>query len=121
MDFSYFIFCVFTRFQLKFNSFLTNDSRSAKIADDPSTNPAAYNKKEYDFYTFAESEQETGSFKLRGAFSKLTRLKEHGEVREVTTASTGNHALACVRHIVSLLYHLCSSFQKIGKVQHIKQ
>ena len=33
----YFYFCVFTRVQLEFNSFLTNDPRPAKIADDPST------------------------------------------------------------------------------------
>ena len=32
-----FYFCVFTRVQVEFNSFLTNDPRSAKIADDPST------------------------------------------------------------------------------------
>ena len=32
-----FYFCVFTRVQREFNSFLTNDPRSAKIADDPST------------------------------------------------------------------------------------
>ena len=41
----YFYFCVFTRVQLEFNSFLTNDPRSAKIADDPSTsgNPVSLN------------------------------------------------------------------------------
>ena len=42
----------------------------------------------------------TGSFKLRGAFNKIMSLKEREpDILEkgFTTASSGNHALACVR------------------------
>jgi len=46
-----------------------------------------------------ESEQVTGSFKIRGAFNKLLLLVENNpETRQkgVITASSGNHGLACV-------------------------
>ncbi|XP_064608125.1 L-threonine ammonia-lyase-like isoform X2 [Liolophura sinensis] len=48
-------------------------------------------------YLKLESEQLTGSFKVRGAFNKLCLLQEQCEVREkgALSASTGNHALAC--------------------------
>lgn len=38
-----------------------------------------------------ESEQVTGSFKVRGAISKMSRLREEG-IWEVTAASAGNHS-----------------------------
>jgi len=41
-----------------------------------------------------ENRQPTGSFKLRGAFSKLLWLKQREVNPLVVTASTGNHALA---------------------------
>ncbi len=41
-----------------------------------------------------ENAHPTGSFKLRGAFSKLTWLKNQTPDALVVTASTGNHALA---------------------------
>ena len=45
-----------------------------------------------------ESEQITGSFKLRGAFNKLLSLKELNDevLKEAITASTGNHGAATV-------------------------
>lgn len=52
-------------------------------------------------YVFTESEQITGSFKLRGAFNKLLSLKESKDevflTKGTITASTGNHAAATVR------------------------
>ncbi len=44
-----------------------------------------------------ESEQRTGSFKLRGAFNKILFLEETGDGRPVITASTGNHGLGVAR------------------------
>ncbi|MGQ9619132.1 MAG: threonine/serine dehydratase [Candidatus Aminicenantia bacterium] len=44
-------------------------------------------------YLKLESEQITGSFKLRGAFNKILFLKDNG-VKKVITASTGNHGVA---------------------------
>ena len=45
-----------------------------------------------------ECDQLTGSFKLRGAFAKLTNLTK----KSITTASTGNHALATT-HALNVL------------------
>jgi len=41
-----------------------------------------------------ESQQLTGSFKIRGALNKLLQLTVHERDRGVVTASTGNHALS---------------------------
>lgn len=41
----------------------------------------------------AESLLPTGAFKLRGAYNKISCLREAGEVTSVVTASSGNHAL----------------------------
>lgn len=38
--------------------------------------------------------QNTGSFKLRGALNKLSRLAEEQDAREVIASSSGNHGLA---------------------------
>lgn len=46
-----------------------------------------------------ESEQLTGSFKIRGAFNKLLKLSSAGDVVKhsgIITASSGNHGMACV-------------------------
>lgn len=49
---------------------------------------------------FLESEQITGSVKARGAFNKMCIIKDKNEAAEkkcsITTASSGNHAQACV-------------------------
>jgi len=45
----------------------------------------------------AESLQETGSFKLRGAFSRMTALVASETVRGVVAHSSGNHAQAVAR------------------------
>ena len=39
-----------------------------------------------------ENRQKTGSFKVRGAFNKLAKLKEEGKTSEVIASSAGNHA-----------------------------
>ncbi len=44
-----------------------------------------------------ESEQETGSFKLRGALNKIRVLSREERRRGVVSASTGNHGLAIGR------------------------
>jgi len=45
-------------------------------------------------YLKLESEQLTGSFKIRGALNKLFSLTEAEKAKGVVTASTGNHGLA---------------------------
>lgn len=39
-----------------------------------------------------ENRQKTGSFKIRGAFNKLAKMKENGVVTKVIASSAGNHA-----------------------------
>lgn len=53
-------------------------------------------------YFKLESEQETGSFKVRGATNKLLSLSQKERNRGVVTASTGNHGLA-LAHTAKLL------------------
>ncbi|XP_076090599.1 L-threonine ammonia-lyase-like isoform X1 [Mytilus galloprovincialis] len=56
--------------------------------------------KKTNVYIKLESEQLTGSFKVRGAFNKLLQLLEtNPEIRKtgVYTASSGNHGLACLQ------------------------
>ena len=47
-----------------------------------------------------EHRQRTGSFKLRGAHSKLSLMAQQQQQQQqqtsIVTASTGNHGLACV-------------------------
>lgn len=45
-----------------------------------------------DLYLKCENRQKTGSFKVRGAFNKLAKLKEEGSVSKVIASSAGNHA-----------------------------
>lgn len=67
-------------------------------------NPALSRMYGCELFLKMENEQVTGSFKLRGAVSKLLSLKqEMGEIKEVVAASTGNHA-AAVCH-AALRYH----------------
>jgi threonine dehydratase len=56
-----------------------------------------------------ENLQITGSFKLRGAMSKLLALTAEERARGVIAASTGNHGLA-VAHAARLLRIPCSVF-----------
>ncbi|HEX2452002.1 MAG TPA: threonine/serine dehydratase [Gemmatimonadales bacterium] len=55
-----------------------------------------------DVYLKLETAQVTGSFKARGAFSKLLALSPSEREAGVVTASTGNHALATA-HALSVL------------------
>ena len=48
----------------------------------------------------SESEQVTGAFKIRGAYNKVIKvINDNPRAKELgfTTASSGNHAKACVR------------------------
>lgn len=44
------------------------------------------------FFLKAESLQKSGSFKIRGAFNKISQLSDDEKLRGVITASAGNHA-----------------------------
>ena len=46
----------------------------------------------YRVWLKAENLQRTGSYKIRGAYYKLHRLREEGRTRKVVAASAGNHA-----------------------------
>jgi threonine dehydratase len=48
-----------------------------------------------DVYLKLENVQKTGSFKFRGAISKMTALTDEEKSKGVVTASTGNHGAAC--------------------------
>ena len=48
-----------------------------------------------DVYLKLDNVQRTGSFKFRGAISKMTSLSDKEKVNGVVTASTGNHGAAC--------------------------
>ncbi len=54
-----------------------------------------------DVYLKLESQQLSGSFKLRGAMNKLLSLDEH-ERQRVVTASSGNHAAAVAYALLKL-------------------
>ena len=56
-----------------------------------------------DLFFKAENFQYSGSFKLRGAFSKLTALSDLSKLdgSRLITASSGNHGLACSYAAVS--------------------
>lgn len=45
-----------------------------------------------DIYLKCENRQKTGSFKVRGAYNKIAKLKENTDVKEVVASSAGNHA-----------------------------
>lgn len=55
-----------------------------------------------DIFLKAENLQKTGSFKVRGAYNKLSRMKPEETDRGVITASAGNHAQG-VAYAASLL------------------
>lgn len=48
-----------------------------------------------DVYLKLDNIQKTGSFKFRGAVSKMTSLSDEEKANGVVTASTGNHGAAC--------------------------
>lgn len=43
-------------------------------------------------YLKCENQQKTGSFKVRGAYNKIMKLYETGELKSVIASSAGNHA-----------------------------
>ena len=60
-----------------------------------------------------ESEQPTGSFKVRGALHALAVNLQSREISEVITASTGNHG-AAVAYAASLLHVACTVFLPVN-------
>jgi threonine dehydratase len=60
-----------------------------------------------------ESEQPTGSFKVRGALYALAVNSQRGKIAEVVTASTGNHG-AAVAYAASLLHVPCTVFLPVN-------
>ncbi len=54
--------------------------------------PILSNLSGFDVYLKKENLQRTGSFKLRGAFSKISNLVASGNIKEVVASSAGNHA-----------------------------
>ncbi len=63
-----------------------------------------------------ESEQPTGSFKVRGALYALAVNVQHRKIAEVVTASTGNHG-AAVAYAASLLHVPCTVFLPVNPNQ----
>ena len=43
-------------------------------------------------YLKCENQQKTGSFKVRGAYNKIMKLYETGDLKSVIASSAGNHA-----------------------------
>jgi threonine dehydratase len=75
-------------------------------------------------YFKLESEQYTGSFKLRGAINKVLSLSEDEKKKGVITASTGNHGQALAKalkisHAKGIVY--VPENADISKVEAIKQ
>ena len=66
-----------------------------------------------DIYLKLESEQPTGSFKVRGAIYALTERCQRNRVDAVVTASTGNHG-AAVAYAARLLHVPATVFVPIG-------
>jgi len=60
-----------------------------------------------------ESEQPTGSFKVRGALHALVVNLQRRKISEVVTASTGNHG-AAVAFAASLLHVACTVFLPVN-------
>ena len=56
--------------------------------------PSLSNIIDGDVYLKLDNIQKTGSFKFRGAISKMTSLNEKQRKKGVVTASTGNHGAA---------------------------
>ena len=65
-----------------------------------------------ELYLKTENLQETGSFKLRGAYYKISQLTEEEKTRGIIACSAGNHAqgvaMAASRNgIRSVIYMRC--------------
>ena len=71
-----------------------SESRVYDVADVTPLSPASYLSKEIKNNVFLKREdlQPVFSFKLRGAYNKISLLKKKGDVERVITASAGNHA-----------------------------
>ncbi len=80
--------------ELKFSDIMDARERLAKT-----THPTSFLRSktfseacDCDVFLKTENMQKTGSFKVRGAYNKLAKLKNEGQITTVVTASAGNHA-----------------------------
>ena len=64
----------------------------SKVARKTNLNHSAYLSKENNIYLKSENLQLTGSFKLRGAYYKISKLSEEERNKGVIACSAGNHA-----------------------------
>ena len=64
----------------------------SKVARKTSLNHSAFLSKENNVYLKSENLQLTGSFKLRGAYYKISKLSDEEKARGVIACSAGNHA-----------------------------
>ncbi|MCR4661598.1 MAG: threonine ammonia-lyase [Clostridia bacterium] len=48
-----------------------------------------------DIYLKCENLQKTGSFKVRGAYNKISKLHSEGNLKSIVASSAGNHAQGC--------------------------
>lgn len=75
-----------------------NDIESARstlagiITRTPLLNDRKLSKGSHEVYVKAECLQRAGSFKIRGAYNKMTRLTDEERARGVVAGSAGNHA-----------------------------
>ncbi|MBL8182965.1 MAG: threonine ammonia-lyase [Blastocatellia bacterium] len=75
-----------------------NDIESARstlagiITRTPLLNDRKLSKGSHEVYVKAECLQRAGSFKIRGAYNKMTRLTDDEKARGVVAGSAGNHA-----------------------------
>ena len=71
---------------------LKDVARKTTVIPAPKINPEA------DIFLKTENLQLTGSFKLRGAYYKISQLSDEEKARGVIACSAGNHAQGVARH-----------------------
>lgn len=88
--------------------------------------PAVQSKKNEDLWFKCEQFQSTGSFKIRGALNKIASAREAGGIlKEVITASSGNHGIACAQAglwsgaDVTVVLPVNADPQKVKKLNHL--
>jgi len=67
-----------------------------------------------DVHLKCENLQRAGSFKIRGAYTRMARLSEQEKARGVVAASAGNHAQGCVALAAQLLGIRSTVFMPLG-------
>jgi len=74
--------------------------------------------KDTEVYLKLENQQKMNSFKVRGAFSKLTSLREDEKANGILAVSSGNHG-ASVSYAASLLGIEKSKITTVGKIKNL--